>query len=100
MSLATAINKATREADGDQCVAIRVHERWIRGRDDINLKPDPPPDLAIEAVCTHEADEVLEVYRRICVPEVWVCDEAELVILILQANASTRLRRPVRRSRS
>ena len=28
----------------------------------------------------------IEVYRRFRVPEVWICDEAELVILVLQPN--------------
>ena len=58
----------------------------IRGKEKINLKTDPPPDLAIEAVYSHEADAAVEVYRRFKVPEVWVCDEAELVILVLQPN--------------
>ena len=55
-------------------------------RTSISLKTDPPPDLAIEAVYSHDADAAIEVYRRFKVPEVWVCDEAELVILVLQSN--------------
>ena len=57
-----------------------------RGKEKLHLKTDPPPDLAIEAVHSHEADAAVEVYRRFKVPEVWVCDEAELVILVLQSN--------------
>jgi Uma2 family endonuclease len=71
--------------EGDQAFYLANEER-IRGKDKIDLRTDPPPDLAIEAVCTHEADKAVEVYRRLRVPEVWVCDEAELVILILQAD--------------
>jgi Uma2 family endonuclease len=71
--------------EGDQTYYL-ANEGRIRGKDKINLRTDPPPDLAIEAVCTHEADEAVEVYRRPRVPEVWICDEAELVILVLQAN--------------
>jgi Uma2 family endonuclease len=71
--------------EGDQSYYL-TNEHRIRGKDKISLRTDPPPDLAIEAVCTHEADEAIEVYRRIRVPEVWVCDEAELIILILQPD--------------
>lgn len=71
--------------EGDQTFYL-ANEGRIRGKDKIDLRTDPPPDLAIEAVCTHEADEAVEVYRRLRVPEVWVCDEAELVILVLRAD--------------
>ena len=47
---------------------------------------DPPPDLAIEVVHTHAATQAVEVLRRLGVPEVWVCDEDGLRILVLQAN--------------
>ena len=61
-------------------------KRRVRGKNKLHLKTDPPPDLAIEAVHSHDADAAIEVYRRFKVPEVWVCDEAELRILILQTN--------------
>jgi Uma2 family endonuclease len=73
------------EVEGDQTYYLANEER-MRGKDKIDLRRDSPPDLAIQAVYTHEADQALEVYRRIRVPEVWVCDEAELVIFILQAD--------------
>jgi Uma2 family endonuclease len=83
----TTLRRRAKEAgvEGDQTFYL-ANETRIRGRDEINLRTDPPPDLAIEAVYTHAADEAVEVYRRIRVPEVWICDDAELVILILQAN--------------
>jgi Putative restriction endonuclease len=80
MSAATAIKKRIREGDGDQCVAIR----------DIGWKGYctllRPPDLAIEAVHSHDADAAIEVYRRFKVPEVWVGDEDSVRILVLQPN--------------
>jgi Uma2 family endonuclease len=63
-----------------------ANEALIRGKDRIDLRTDPPPDLAIEAVHTHAATAAIEVYRRLKVPEVWVCDENGLRILIRQAN--------------
>ncbi len=58
----------------------------IRGKREVHLRTDPPPDLAIEVVYSHDADPAIEVYRRFRVPEVWVCDEAELRFLVLDAN--------------
>ena len=71
--------------EGDQTYYL-ANEARIRGKDKLHLKTDPPPDLAIEAVHSHEADAAIEVYRRFKVPEVWICDEAGLVILVLQPN--------------
>jgi Uma2 family endonuclease len=53
------------------------------GKQDIDLRVDPPPDLVIEVVHSHPADHAVEVCRRFRVPEVWVCDENGLTFLIL-----------------
>jgi Uma2 family endonuclease len=71
--------------EGDQAFYL-ANEALIRGKDKIDLRTDPPRDLAMEAVYSHDAEAAVEVYRRFRVPEVWVCDEAELVILVLQPN--------------
>jgi len=71
--------------EGDQTFYIANYER-VRGKDKLDLRIDPPPDLAIEAVHSHDAKAALEIYRRLKVPEVWVCDEAELRILARRAN--------------
>jgi Uma2 family endonuclease len=71
--------------EGDQTYYI-ANEARIRGKDKINLRTDPSPDLAVEAVHSHDARAAIEVYRRLRVPEVWICDEAELIILVLQPN--------------
>jgi len=71
--------------EGDQSYYLANEER-VRGKEKLHLKTDPPPDLAIEAVYSHDADAAIEVYRRFKVPEVWVCNEAELVILVLQPS--------------
>ena len=60
----------------------------VRGRTDLNLRRVPPPDLVIEAVNTHGAEESVEVWRRFGVPEVWVCDGDTLQILSLQPDGS------------
>ena len=60
----------------------------IAGKKEIDLRVDPPPDLAVEAVVSHPFKEALEVYRRLGVPEVWVCDGRTLRIMVLQADRS------------
>ena len=71
--------------EGDQTYYL-ANEVKVRGKRNIILKIDPPPDLAIEVVWTHDADAATEVYRRIKVPEVWIYSHPELRILVLQSN--------------
>ena len=71
--------------EGDQSYYLANAAR-ILGKDRIDLKMDPPPDLAIEAVDTHAAEPSIKVYRRLRVPELWICDESEMVILVLQPD--------------
>jgi Uma2 family endonuclease len=71
--------------EGDHSYYLANADR-VRGKKRINLSTDPPPDLVIEAVATHEADDALEVYRRLRVPEVWVCTQTELTIRVLQPS--------------
>jgi Uma2 family endonuclease len=63
-----------------------ANEERVRGKAKLHLSEDPPPDLVVEAVQTHEADAAVEVYRRFGVPEVWICEESGMTILTLQAN--------------
>ena len=58
-------------------------EAPARGRPDLDLEIAPPPDLVIEVVWTHKADESIEVHRRLGVPEVWVWEKGRLRILHL-----------------
>jgi Uma2 family endonuclease len=71
--------------EGDQSYYL-ANAKLIRGKDKIDLTVDPPPDLAIEAVYSHDADAAIAVWRRLKVREVWVCDEGEFRILVLQPN--------------
>lgn len=71
--------------EGDETYYL-ANEARIRGKDKIDLRTDPPPDLAVEAVHSHDARQAIKVYRRLRVPEIWICDEAGLIILVLQSN--------------
>ncbi len=65
-----------------------ANEPRVRGSGgrDLNLRHDPPPDLAIEVVHTHAADAAVDVYCRLGVPELWLWEDGNLRILLLQAD--------------
>ena len=58
----------------------------IRGKSKLDLRVDPPPDLAVEVVYSHDAADALEVYRRLGVPEVWIATDRGFEILGLDAT--------------
>jgi len=74
--------------EGDKTFYLANVEQILAlgGKKNIDLQSDPPPDLAIEAVDTHGADAATEVWRRLGVPEVWVCDAESMQILALQPD--------------
>ena len=71
--------------EGDQTYYLANEER-IRGKDKINLKDRPSPGSGDRGRLS--ATRLTRPSRSIAgsVPEVWVCDESELVILVLQPN--------------
>ena len=56
------------EADHSWWIA---HAAQIRGKERIDLRVDPPPDLAIEIDLTHRSINRMSIYARLRVPEVW-----------------------------
>ncbi len=54
----------------DDCFYFQ-HEAVVRGRVDLDLQRDPPPDLALEIDLTSKSLERLPIYARLGVPEVW-----------------------------
>jgi Uma2 family endonuclease len=69
--------------DGDETFYL-ANAAWVRGKNKIDLRTDPTPDLAIAVVYTHSAAAAIEVYHRLGVREVWIGDEQGLRILVLQ----------------
>jgi Uma2 family endonuclease len=67
---------------GDVTFYLYDNVARIRGKKRIDLRTDPPPDLAIEAVVAHRATEVVRTWRRLHVPEVWVADAAGISFLV------------------
>lgn len=67
----------------DQCFYIQNHEQ-MRGKRRLNLEIDPPPDLAIEVDVTSKTQ--IDAYTRLGVPELWVYENTELKIYLLEAG--------------
>lgn len=66
----------------DQCYYIQ-HEQAVRGKDEIDLTVDPPPDLAIEVDNTSSSLDRMAIYAALGVPEVWRFDGISLTIYAL-----------------
>src|SRR5438105_1246803 len=63
-------------------------EPKVRGKRKINLKVDPPPDLAIEVDCTSSSLDRMGIYAALGVPEVWRLDKGTLFFQVLQDDGS------------
>ncbi len=63
-----------------------TNEPRVRGRDEIDLRVDPPPDLAVEVEITAASLDKLAVYAALGVPEVWWYDANKLTVYRLQPN--------------
>src|SRR5438132_343667 len=59
-----------RGIEADDCFWIANAHR-MTGRRDLNLRRDPPPDLAIEVDVTRSSLDRLSIYAALLVPEVW-----------------------------
>jgi Uma2 family endonuclease len=57
--------------------------RRIRGRR-IDLSTDPPPDLVIEVDITSPSTQRQHIYKRLGIPEVWLCTQSGVQIFQLQ----------------
>jgi Uma2 family endonuclease len=84
----------------DSCFYIQ-HEAAVRGRERIDLRVDPPPDLVIEIDFTHETLYKPSIYAQFRVPEVWRYDGERLEVRVLTEDryvesAASRVRPGVR----
>lgn len=68
--------------EADECYYIQ-NEAAIRGKMDIDLTTDPPPDLAIEIDITSLSLARLPIYSALGIPEVWRFDGESVQILEL-----------------
>jgi Uma2 family endonuclease len=62
------------------------NEERIRGKRQIDLTVDPPPDLVLEMEMSRSALDKLPLFASIGIPEVWRCDGQRVTILILEQD--------------
>ena len=53
---------------------------------DTPIPPNLPPDLAVEVDIANRSDSKLTIYPAMGVPEVWLCQQETLTILVLQED--------------
>jgi Uma2 family endonuclease len=63
-----------------------AHAPQMLGKRVIDLRVDPPPDLALEVDVTRRSLDRMSIYARLAVPEVWRLDAQGLTFQVLQAN--------------
>ncbi len=76
-----------RGLEPDNCYWI-ANESRVRGHKKINLKVDPPPDLALETDITHSSLNRMALYAALVVPEVWRFDGRKLTFHVLGPEGS------------
>jgi Uma2 family endonuclease len=86
--------KLKKGLEPDECFYVQ-HEALVSGRFDIDLRRDPPPDLAIEVDITHHPMDRLRIYAALGVNEVWRYDGERVLFLKLQGD---RTYAPIERS--
>jgi Uma2 family endonuclease len=73
----------------DECYWVG-HEPLIRGKSDIDLELDPPPDIAVEIEVSRSVLDRLGIYAALGIPEVWRYDGRTLTIMQLQLDQTYR----------
>jgi Uma2 family endonuclease len=77
--------KRKRGLEPDECYWIQS-EALVRGKDEINLRIDPPPDLALEVDITHSSLNRLKIYAALGIPELWRLERQIPVCYLLGAD--------------
>lgn len=77
--------KRQRGLEADSCWWI-ASEPLVRGKDRIDLRRDPPPDLAMEIDITHSSLNRLAIYARLSFPEVWRLENQSIVCYLLVSD--------------
>lgn len=84
----TTFKRRRRDAgkEPDTCFYFGENADRMYGKTKVDLRVDPPPDLAIEVVVASRETVTLATYRRLRVPEVWWYEGGSLTIRRLDAS--------------
>jgi len=74
-----------RGLEPDECYYV-LNEPRVRGKKDIDLATEPPPDLAIEVDISHSSLDKMGIYADLGVPELWLYDGVSLRVFHLRAE--------------
>jgi Uma2 family endonuclease len=77
--------RTQRGLEPDNCYWIANAPR-VQGKTHLDLRIDPPPDLAIEVDVTSSSLDRMSIYAALQVPEVWRLSAAVLTFHILEAG--------------
>src|SRR5688572_19066511 len=76
-----------RGLESDECYYVQ-REKDVRGKLDIDLRRDPPPDLAIEVELTHHPLDREGIYAALGVNELWRYDGKRLTCHVRGADGN------------
>ena len=76
----------TKGFEPDECFYIQ-HAELVRGKKQIDLIKDPPPDLVIEIDITSPSLRKFPIFAALGIPEVWRYDGTKVSIFTLAGNA-------------
>ena len=71
-----------RGLEADECYWI-ASEPLVRGKDKIDLRREPPPDLALEVDISYSTLNRMAIYAALQVPEIWRYDGHALTFYVL-----------------
>jgi Uma2 family endonuclease len=74
--------KKRRGLEPDDCYWI-AKEPLVRGKNRIELRTDPPPDLALEVDVAHSSLDRMAIYAALRIPEVWRWERQTIVCYLL-----------------
>lgn len=81
-SLTLKLESMERGAEPDSCYYIQ-NEPSVRGKRDINLNTDPPPDLVVEVDITSSSLDKRLIYAALGIPEFWRYQGRKLQVFVL-----------------
>jgi Uma2 family endonuclease len=88
-SMTFQLEDLLRGLEPDECYWIK-HEPVVRGREDVDIETDPPPDLALEIEISRSVLDRMSIYAVLRVPEVWCWDGKKLTINLLTGRGAYR----------
>lgn len=69
----------------DSCFYVHNVDK-VRGKDNIDLSVDPPPDIVVEIEISRTSLEKLPIYSAVGVPEIWRYDGKEMLFFLLSGR--------------